>query len=64
MTLQELSKNFALDIAKLDKQKSKTPEGSNGFLHLCNEQSACIMQMMADLKLVLERLGWGKARTV
>jgi hypothetical protein len=40
LTLQELSKNFALDIARIDKQKAKTLEGSAGFLHSCQPQSS------------------------
>jgi len=56
MTLQELSRNFALDCARIDKAKSKTPEGSFGFLHLCQEQHTVIMNMIADLKPICERL--------
>ena len=56
MTLQELSKRFALDIQRLDKLKSKTPEGSNGLLHLCQEQHALIMRMIENLKPIVERL--------
>ena len=56
MTLQELSKNFALDIARIDKQKAKTPEGSAGFLHLCQEQHSLIMRMIENLKPVVDRL--------
>ncbi len=56
MTLQELSKNFALDIARIDKQKAKTPEGSAGFLHLCQEQHSLIMLLIEDLKPIVARL--------
>ncbi len=56
MTLQELSRNFALDIARLDKLKSKTAEGTQGYLHLCQEQHALILKMIADLKPICDRL--------
>ena len=56
MTLQELSKNFALDIVRIDKQKAKTSEGSAGFLHLCQEQHSLIMRMIENLKPIVERL--------
>ena len=56
MTLQELSTNFALDIARVDKQKAKTPEGSAGFLHLCQQQHDAIQEMIANLQPIVERL--------
>jgi len=53
LTLQELSRNFAFDIARLDKQKAKTAEGTQGYLHLCQEQQALILKMIADLKPII-----------
>ena len=44
MTLQQLAGNFSLDVQRIDKLKSKTPEGTQGYLHLCNEQSAVILK--------------------
>ena len=56
MTLQELTENFAMDIARIDKLKSKTPEGSAGFLHLCQKQHWLIRRMIENLKPVVDRL--------
>ena len=56
MTLHELSKNFALDIARIDKAKSRTAEGTFGYLHLCNEQQAVILQLIEELKPIVARL--------
>ena len=55
-SLQSLSRNFALNIERLDKQKAKTAEGTQGYLHLCNEQHARILKVIADLKPIVERL--------
>jgi hypothetical protein len=55
-SFQSLSRDFALDIERLDKQKAKTAEGTHGYLHLCNEQSAIILKMIADLKPIVARL--------
>jgi len=55
-SLQSPSRNFALDIERLDKQKAKTAEGTQGYVHLCNEQHAIILKMIADLKPIVERL--------
>ena len=56
MTLIELSKTFALDCARLDKTKSRTAEGTLGFVNICAEQHAVIMDMIAELKPICERL--------
>jgi len=53
LNLQTLSKNFARDIQRLDKQKSKTAEGTQGYLHLCQEQHAVIVRLIENLKPVL-----------
>jgi len=55
-SLQSLSRNFALNIERLYKLKSNAAEGTMGYLHLCNEQSALILKMMADLKPIVARL--------
>jgi hypothetical protein len=52
-SLQSLSRNFALDIARIDKLKSKTAEGTRGYLHLCNERHALILKVIADLKPIV-----------
>jgi hypothetical protein len=56
MTLIELSKTFALDCAGFDKAKSRTAEGTLGFVNICSEQHAVIMNMIAELKPICERL--------
>ena len=56
MTLIELSKTFALDCARLDKAKSRKAEGTLGFVNICAEQHAVIMNMIAERKPICERL--------
>jgi hypothetical protein len=51
--LQSLSRNFALDIERLDKQKAKTAKGTQGYLHLCNEQHAVITRSIENLKPIV-----------
>jgi hypothetical protein len=45
-----------MDIARIDKLKSKTPEGSMGYIHLCGETDRLIIEMINKLTPIVARL--------
>jgi hypothetical protein len=55
-SLQSLSRDFALDIQRLDRLKSKAAIGSAKYLHLCHEIHHAIMTFIQTLKPVAAKL--------